>query len=95
MNYADTAYFKTLVAPYGSDDTVDEVVPTKLTDMTGRTIGAGYFKLNSPTYGTGRYRFMVFGQNQLARIRIENDTPFASTFISAEWEATYNNRARV
>jgi len=37
----------------------------------------------------------VFGQNHLARIRIENDTPFASTFISAEWEATYNNRARV
>lgn len=95
VNYADTAYFKTLVAPYGSDDTVDEIVPTKLSDMTGRTIGAGYFKLNTPSYGTGAYRFMVFGQNHLARIRIENDTPFASTFISAEWEATYNNRARV
>lgn len=95
LNYADTAFFRTLVAPYGQDDTVDEIVPSKLADMTGRTIGAGYFKLNTPTYGTGEYRFMVFGQNKFARIVIENDTPFASTFISAEWEATYNNRARV
>lgn len=95
VNYADTAYFKTLVAPYGADDAVDEIVPSKLADMTGRTIGAGYFKLNTPSYGTGAYRFMVSGQNHLARIRIENDTPFTSTFVSAEWEATYNNRARV
>lgn len=94
VSYAGTGYFKTLVAPYGTDDSVEEVVPSLLTQMTGRIIGAASLKLNRPVLHTGAYRFKVLGQNTQARIRISNDTHVASTFIAAEWEGIYSNRAR-
>ena len=94
VNYVDAAYFKVVVAPYGTDDAVEEIIPSKLAEMTGRTLGADTLKLNKPGYHTGSYRFLVMGQNTHARIRLVNDTHVGSTFVSAEWEALYHNRAR-
>jgi hypothetical protein len=94
VNYTGSAYFKVSVAPYGTDETVEEIIPSKLAEMTGRTLGSDTLKLNQPGYHTGSYRFLVMGQNIHTRIRLVNDTHVGSTFVSAEWEALYYNRAR-
>lgn len=93
VNYAASAYFKVAVSPYGTDETVEEIVPSKLAEMTGRTLGADTLKLNQPAYHTGSYRFLVMGQNIHARVRLVNDTHVGATFVSAEWESLYHNRA--
>ncbi|WP_242076576.1 hypothetical protein [Brevundimonas diminuta] len=94
ISYADTAYFKTIVSPHGLDATVEEIVPSRLAEFTGKVLGASSLKLNQPAYHTGTYRFQVWGQNTTAIIRIVNDTHVASTFVTAEWEAQYHNRSR-
>ncbi|QBX36911.1 hypothetical protein E4M02_04275 [Brevundimonas sp. S30B] len=94
VNYSGSAYFKVAVAPYGVDENVEDIIPAKLAEMTGRTLGAASLKLNAPAYHTGSYRFLVMGQNTAARIRLVNDSHVGSTFVSAEWEALYYNRAR-
>lgn len=94
ISYSATAYFKTIVSPHGLDETVEEILPSRLAEFTGKVLGADSLKLNRPAYHTGTYRFQVWGQNTTAIIRIVNDTHVASTFVSAEWEAQYHNRAR-
>jgi hypothetical protein len=94
VNYTGSAYFKVAVSPYGTDENVEDIIPAKLSEMTGRTLGAASLKLNEPAYHTGSYRFLVMGQNTAARIRLVNDSHVGSTFVSAEWEALYYNRAR-
>ncbi|HBV12940.1 MAG TPA: hypothetical protein DEB60_07425 [Brevundimonas sp.] len=94
VNFTGTAYFKTEVSPHGFNPTVEEVLPAKLAEFTGKTLGSESLKLNVPAYRTGSYRFQVYGQNTSARIRISNDTHVSSTFVSAEWEAQYHNRSR-
>lgn len=96
LNYRDTAYFKTEVFPYreGATALTEEILPGKLALMTGKTLGSGDFLLNRPAYHTGAYAFQVYGQNTQVRIRVTNDTYVGSTFVSAEWEALYHNRAR-
>lgn len=94
LNFVDTAYFKTSVAPYGVNPNVEEILPSKLSQFTGKTLGAASFRLNTPAYATGSHRFQVYGQNTATRIRIVNDTYAASTFVAAEWEANYYNRSR-
>ncbi|MCK6103331.1 hypothetical protein KZX42_02910 [Brevundimonas sp. EYE_349] len=94
VNFVDTAYFKTSVAPYGFNPNVEEILPAKLSQFSGKTLGAASFRLNAPAYATGTHRFQVYGQNTTTRIRIVNDTYAASTFVAAEWEANYYNRSR-
>ena len=94
VSFADTAYFKTSVAPYGINPIIEEILPAKLSQFSGKTLGADSFRLNAPTYATGTHRFQVYGQNTTTRIRIVNDTYAASTILAAEWEANYYNRAR-
>lgn len=94
VSFADTAYFKTSVAPYGINPIIEEILPAKLSQFSGKTLGADSFRLNAPTYATGTHRFQVYGQNTTTRIRIVNDTYAASTILAAEWEANYYNRSR-
>lgn len=94
VSFVETAYFKTSVAPYGVNPNVEEILPAKLSQFTGKTLGAASFRLNAPTYATGTHRFQVYGQNTTTRIRIVNDTYASSTFVAAEWEANYYNRSR-
>lgn len=96
LSYDRTAYFKTIVRPHGTatDPTVEEIIPAKLAEFTGKVIGSESLRLNEPAYHTGTYRFQVLGRNTAAIIRVINDTHVGSTFVGAEWEATYHNRAR-
>jgi hypothetical protein len=92
--YTDTAYFATEVAPYGTSPQVEAVVPAKLAEFTGKTLGAQSLVVGSPAYHTGDYAFQVYGRAEAARVALTNDAHVASTFQSAEWEVTYHNRAR-
>lgn len=94
VRFTDSAYFKTEVAPYGDNPTVESVVPAKLAEFTGKTLGEDSFILGQPTYGTGDYTFQVYGEADVAKITLTNDTHVASTFQSAEVEITYHNRSR-
>lgn len=93
ISYSKSAFFRTEVAPYGVNPQMEDILPAKLTGTTGRTIGSSDLKLNTPAYHTGQFRFQIAGQNTLARIKFSNDTHVASTFVSAEWEGFYHNRA--
>lgn len=94
ISYRNTGFFKTKVAPYGVDPRVEEVLPAKLAQFTGKVLGARDLILNSPAFHTGDYSFSVLGEASVASIELENDTHVASTFIAAEWEAFYWSRAR-
>lgn len=94
VSYRDAAYFKTEVAPYGGPPVVQEVLPGKVAEFSGKVLGSRDLILNQPVYAEGKYTFTVGGQADVATITLSNDTHVGATFISAEWEAFYFNRAR-
>lgn len=94
VHFTDSAYFKTVVDPYGGGPVVEEVVPAKLAEFTGKTLGSSSFILGSPAYGTGDYTFQVYGEADTASVVLRNDSHVSATFQSAEIEITYHNRAR-
>lgn len=96
LAYQATGYFRTSVQPYGplGDTVVGEVIPSKVKDFTGKTVGAADLILNAPVLHTGKFPFQVLGDANQAVITVTNSTHVGSTFVAAEWEAMYFNRAR-
>ncbi|MFN3573630.1 MAG: hypothetical protein ACK4TR_08895 [Phenylobacterium sp.] len=96
VQYRNTGYFRTEVQPYGAatDPQIEEVLPSKLADFSGKTLGSAELRLGTPQVATGGYSFQVYGEAEAAVIALTNRTHVASTFVSAEWEAFYFNRAR-
>lgn len=94
LRYTESAFFRTEVSPYGGSPEVENVVPAKLAEFTGKTLGEASLILGQPVYGTGDYTFQIYGEADTARVTVVNDTHVASTFQSAEAEITYHNRAR-
>jgi hypothetical protein len=95
VSYYQTAFFRTEVQPYGDAlvPDVEEIVPAKLAEFTGKVVGANTLQLNRPAVHTGAYSFQVYGDAALARVSITNDTHCGATFVSAEWEGFYQNRS--
>lgn len=95
VNYANTAFFRTEVAPYGDAlaPDVEEIVPALLSQFTGKIVGAASLRVNEPSFQSGSYSFQIYGDAAQCRITLSNDTHLGSTFVSAEWEAYYFNRA--
>lgn len=96
LRYSNTAYFETVVAPYGLTGVpaVDALRPKRVTVFSGKTVGSGTTILGKPTYGAGSFTFSVHGDSRKVQIAIENNTYMSSTFSSAEWEGLYQLRAR-
>lgn len=94
VSYTSTAFFSTSVSPHGLTANVEEVLPAKLAEFTGKVLGSESLKLNQPAYHSGSYCFQIYGQNTSARIKISNPSHVGCTFVHAEWEAQYHNRAR-
>lgn len=94
VRYTTSAFFRTEVSPYGAAPDIEAIVPAKLAEFTGKTLGSSALVLGTPVYGTGDYTFQVYGEAEIARVSLTNDTHVASTFQSAETEITYHNRAR-
>ena len=95
VTYANTAFFTTEVAPYGTAmaPEVIEVVPALLGQFSGKIVGAESLKTGTPIAHTGSYSFQIYGDAKQASITISNETHVGATFISAEWEGFTFNRA--
>jgi len=84
--YRDSSYFTVGVTPdYGTTSTYT---------FTGKTLGSNTAKLGSSVLNSGTFRFPVFSKSDRVSIVIENDSPFPSKLISAEFEALYVSRQR-
>lgn len=92
--FLDTAYFQTEVAPYGTSPDLEEVIPHKLADFDGKTLGQTDLTLGTPVFSKGAYTFSVWGDSTLARVSLTNDTPYGFTLQQMEWEGFHFNRAR-
>lgn len=94
--FTGTGFFRTEVSPYGAAGTpeIEEIVPAKIADFTGKVVGSFDLTLNTPVYHTGSYSFQVYGDAAQATVALSNDTHVGSTFINAEWEGFYFNRSQ-
>lgn len=95
VNYVNTAFFRTEVSPYGTatGPDIEEIVPSLLSQFTGKIVGAEQLRVGRPSFQTGSYSFQIYGDAAQCRITLSNDTHLGATFVSAEWEGWYFNRA--
>jgi hypothetical protein len=91
--FVDTAYFRTEVAPYGDAPDVEEVIPSKLAEFDGKTLGQVDLTGGTPVLSKGAYTFSIWGDSTIAKVSIVNDTPYGLTLQQAEWEGFYFNRS--
>lgn len=93
LTYRNTAYFKVDVAPYGTDFSTTEVIPSKLAVFTGKVVGSSDLILSTPVQHSGTFPVQIYGEASKARVRISNDTHVASTFPAASLEMFYWKRS--
>ena len=86
VTYGDSGYFNVQVTP-DFRDTSDH-------EFTGRILGAGTLTLGSVPLESGEFRFPVFSKAEQVGITIKNDTPLPCNILSAEYEISWNPRAR-
>jgi hypothetical protein len=89
LSFKDAAYFRTEVAPYGISPDIEEIIPSRMSEFDGKTLGAAFLALGAPVFSKGKYYFQVHGEADVATVSLVNDSPYASTFTQAEWEADY------
>jgi len=78
VQYHDTAYFQTkLIMPGRADST---------STFVGFVVGSEEAELGKQPFASGKYRIPVMSENLKARIQLFNDSPFPSSFGSAEWQ---------
>lgn len=92
--YTSTAYFRTEIAPYGVAPDFETIIPSRLAEFDGKTLGDAQLVLGEPVLSIGSFRMDVFGESDVATVTLVNDSPYASTFTQAEWEGNWNNRSR-
>lgn len=93
--YTDTAFFRTEVAPYGVNPEVEAIVPAKLAEFSGKTLGDLSLVIGEPAFHEGAYSFQVYGNSDVAKVTLVNDSHLGANFQAAEWEGFYQNRARI
>jgi hypothetical protein len=84
IQYDNTAFFKAVVKTPGRADQESTFVGAVL----------GSFNVGRQPFATGKYRLPVMAENLKARIQIVNDSPFPSSFGSAEWQAVWSPKSR-
>lgn len=93
VTYDQTAFFTAEVQPYGPLALLDPADVTALFPFTGQIVGDASFKLGRQAYRSGTFTFTVAGEAKSATVSLSNETPFASTWVSAEWEGLFHSRA--
>jgi len=83
LQYHDTAYFQTRVITPGRGDAVST--------FSGFVVGAS--SLGKQPFASGKYRLPVMSENLSARIQLTNDSPFPSSFGSAEWQGVISPKS--
>lgn len=86
LNYTETGAFEVTVSYTGREDSRKA--------YTGRVLGGVSALLGATALDTGRFSFPVLGRNSHVSITITADSPLPASFTSADWEASYETRAR-
>lgn len=96
LYYTNTGFFRTEVSPYGTavSPDIEDIVPAKLADFTGKVVGSQELTLNTPSFQTGSYSFQIYGDAAQCSVAVTNDTHVGSTFVSAEWEGYFTSRSQ-
>jgi len=81
----NTTYFYTLLKYAGRADFK--------TEFTSNKLGSPYVILGDMNYADDVYRVPLMGNSQDMVLEIHNDSPFPSTFASAEWQMIYSPKA--
>ena len=89
-----TPFFTVEIRPYGPHANLDDASKTRIYNIAGQRVGNAGFTLGSQAYTSGATPFDVGADASICTITLANDTPFASNFVSAEWEGLYFSRAR-
>lgn len=92
--YVDTAFFRVHVDPYGNgvQEIVEDIVPAKLSEFTGKTLGESTLVIGRPNFATGTYRFQPYCNSKAGKIRFINDTHVQAKFQTFEWQGLYSDR---
>jgi hypothetical protein len=91
--YTDTAYFTAEISPYGADAVINGGETTYTADFTGRITGSSSLLLGQQVYHSGSFTFTVAGDAAQSVVALSNETPYGSTWVSAEWEGLFFSRA--
>lgn len=93
VSVLDTVYALARVYPYGKR--VAELHPDLKHEsvLSGFVLGTPGATLGQPSYYTGPFTFSVASNAAEVWIEVINDSPFSSTFTSAEWEGLFHHRA--
>jgi hypothetical protein len=86
VNFRVAGPFSAEVASDGRDTAVYAWSPFKLGKLS--------FKTDTPVIEGGQFAIPVASRSDRCQVSLVNDTPYPSTFYSAEWEALYYNRAK-
>lgn len=86
IDYAQAAAFRVVSHPRGR-------APSSKV-FTGQVLGVASGTVGAYNLATGRFRTAIMCRNIDADIYIETDSFLPCAFTSAEWEATFNSRAR-
>ena len=87
LNYANSAYFKVIVTQRFTNTEFDYT-------FVGNILGTGQAVIGIVPVDYGSFRFPLYGKNNELFIDILNDTPFPSSLLSAELDATYESRSQ-
>jgi hypothetical protein len=88
-----TAYTRAQVYPYGTAPAGLDAGLVFTEEFTGKLLGSAENLVGQRVYQTTSFTFSVAGNSKEAVVQLINDTPFASTWTSAEWEGMYFSRA--
>ena len=87
ITYDNTIFFNVEVQP---DDR-----PLYTYQFDGRHVGVSDAKASTaPKLQDGTFPFGIRSRNTQVTIKLKNDSPFPSNFLSADWEITYTRRSR-
>lgn len=86
LEYHNTAFFKFVVTTPGRDP-VETVFEGRLTGQAQAVVGQAGF-------ATGTKRIPLMANAAEVELKITNDSPYASAFGAAEWQAIYQPKSR-
>ncbi len=89
----NTTYTRAEVYPYGLDAAGVDPGLKHVTEFNGLIVGSARNLLGRRNYETVPFTFSVAGNSKEARIELINDSPFGSTYTSAEWEGLFFSHA--
>lgn len=94
VNLTDTAYLRAEVYPYGTKAQALEAGLKFTEEFNPRTIWSADAVIGQKGYTTDAFSFSIAGRSTDCRIELINDTAFASTITSAQWEGLFFSRAQ-